>query len=243
MKKQVIVTTSWDDNHKLDSKLTKLLKKYNIKGTFYISPNNTKFKKQDLLNYKEIIKLSKDFEIGAHTITHPRLTKVSEKEAQKEIIDSKIYLEKLTKKEIKSFCYPSGDYNNKVKELVKKAGFIYARTINSIVTSPPKDFFEVKTTINCAPPSIRGLCGELKFTIKSSVKLIPCLLTKDWGKRAKKAFDFVLKNGGVFHLWGHSWEIDKYNDWDKLEKVLSYISNKKDVKYLINSQLNEVYKG
>ncbi|MCX6750242.1 MAG: polysaccharide deacetylase family protein, partial [Candidatus Pacearchaeota archaeon] len=113
MKKQIIVTTSWDDGHKLDLRLAKLLKKYNIKGTFYISPRNREFKKEDLLTDKEIIELSKDFEIGAHTMTHPRLTKVSEEEAFKEILESKRYLEKLTGKEIKSFCYPGGDYNKK----------------------------------------------------------------------------------------------------------------------------------
>jgi hypothetical protein len=35
----IYVTTSWDDGHKLDMKLAVLLKKYGIKGTFYICPN------------------------------------------------------------------------------------------------------------------------------------------------------------------------------------------------------------
>lgn len=34
MKKQIIVTTSWDDGHKLDLKLAKLLEKHEIRGTF-----------------------------------------------------------------------------------------------------------------------------------------------------------------------------------------------------------------
>ena len=95
MKKQIIVTTSWDDGHKLDLKLAKLLKKYGIRGTFYISPKNREFREEDLLSDEEIIKLDRDFEIGAHTMTHPRLTKISEREAFNEIIDSKKYLENL----------------------------------------------------------------------------------------------------------------------------------------------------
>jgi len=31
--------------------------------------------------------------------------------------------------------------------------------------------------------------------------------------------------------------IDKYNDWNKFEKVLSYISNRKNLRYLTNSEI------
>ena len=97
-KKIKIITTSWDDGHKLDLKLAKILQKYNIKGTFCISPNNREWNKKDLLSDKEIKQLSQDFEIGAHTMTHPLLTKISERDAIQEIRDSKIFLEKLIRK-------------------------------------------------------------------------------------------------------------------------------------------------
>ena len=32
-------------------------------------------------------------------------------------------------------------------------------------------------------------------------------------------FDYVVKIRGVYQLWGHSWEIEKHNDWDKLRNV------------------------
>ncbi len=63
------------------------------------------------------------------------------------------------------------------------------------------------------------------------------MFTKDWAKIAKNTFDYVNQNGGVWHLWGHSWEIDKYNDWNKFEKILSYISNRKNLRYLTNSEI------
>jgi peptidoglycan/xylan/chitin deacetylase (PgdA/CDA1 family) len=50
MKKQIMVTTTWDDSHILDFKLAKLLKKYGIKGTFYISPKNREFREEELLS-------------------------------------------------------------------------------------------------------------------------------------------------------------------------------------------------
>ncbi len=238
-KKQIIVTTSWDDGHKLDLKLANLLKKYNIQGTFYISPNEREFKERDLLSDKDIIGLAKDFEIGAHTMTHVRLTNLDKGEAFKEIIRSKEYLENLTKEKIKCFSYPFGNYNKKIKELIKKAGFFYARTVNPLIINYPKDNFKGGVTVGCHPPisSLRGLCGEIKFAVSFNIKIIPCLFTKDWEKRSKIAFDIVLKNGGIFHLWGHSWEVEKYHEWDKLERILDYLGNRPNVKYLTNTQM------
>jgi hypothetical protein len=30
----------------------------------------------------------------------------------------------------------------------------------------------------------------------------------------------VLDEGGVFHLWGHSWEVGEADQWTRLEEVL-----------------------
>lgn len=244
MKKQVIVTTSWDDGHKLDLKLAKLLKKYNIKGTFYVSPRNREFKKEDLLSDKEIVELSTDFEIGAHTITHPRLTSINKKEAQKEIADSKKYLENLTKKEVKCFCYPGGKYNKDIKELVKKIGFVYARTMKRFSFSFPEHALSSKTTLETHRNSLLTLpIDSIKILRFSKFNPIKFFKNLNWEHLAKKMFDEVMKDGGVYHLWGHSWVIDKFNDWNKLERVLDYINNKLDIKYLTNSQMiEEVYR-
>ena len=95
--KKFYVTTSWDDGHILDLKLAKLLKKYNLNGTFYVSPHNREFDESDLLSVRDIVTISKDFEIGAHTQTHLDLTRISPEQAREEIIGSKQYLEKILK--------------------------------------------------------------------------------------------------------------------------------------------------
>ena len=235
MKKQIIVTTSWDDGHKLDLKLVKLLKKYGIRGTFYISPKNREFGKEDLLSDEEIIKLNNNFEIGAHTMTHPRLTKISEREAFNEIIDSKKYLGKLLGEEIRCFCYPCGKYNKKIIELVRKAGFYYSRTMKKFELRPVRNFLLSGTTLEAHRNSLLTLpLDSLKILTFSRFNLIEFFKNLHWEYLAKKTFDYVEKNGGVYHLWGHSWVIQKCNDWEKIERVLSYISKKMNVKYLTN---------
>jgi peptidoglycan/xylan/chitin deacetylase (PgdA/CDA1 family) len=232
MKKQIIVTTSWDDGHKLDLKLAKLLKKYGIRGTFYISPKNREFREEDLLSDEEIIKLNKNYEIGAHTMTHPRLTKISEREAFSEIIDSKKYLENLIGEEVRCFCYPGGRYNKKVKELVKRTGFIGARTTKRFCFEYPPDPLAYGTTIH-AYNHISDIPKILRFSKFNPLKFYKNLY---WEHHAKRMFAYVFKHGGVYHLWGHSWEIEKNHYWHKLEDLLAYISNRKNLKYLTNSE-------
>ena len=64
--------------------------------------------------------------IGAHTVSHPSLAKMSTKDQQIEVLSSKDYLEKLLKKEIDMFSYPFGmretDYNKETVEICKQSG-------------------------------------------------------------------------------------------------------------------------
>lgn len=236
IKKQFIVTTSWDDGLKLDLKIAKLLNKYNLKGTFYIAPNNREWNRKDILSNNEIKQLSHDFEIGVHTMTHPTLTQINEQAAYQEMLGSKIFLEKLINTEMKMFCYPKGFYNARIKSLVRKTGFIGARTVKRFHIFPPVDFFEFGTTVQATP-------HRLKFSpelpLKLNLTFSYSLFIKEWVNIAKKIFDYVYQNGGIFHLWGHSWEVDKHDDWEKLEDVFSYISQKPSVKYLENGELIE----
>src|ERR1017187_281306 len=146
--KRVVITTSWDDGHRLDLRLAKLLQKYDLPGTFYISPHDQEFKRSELLKPAEIKRLGQSFEIGAHTMTHPRLTKVSDKVAEQEILDSKKYLEKVTGSKVTSFCYPGGNYNRRHVAMVRQAGLTYARTVRRHFYTTKGSLLEANTTVN-----------------------------------------------------------------------------------------------
>ena len=89
---KTIITTSWDDGHSLDFKLANILEKNKIPGTFYV-PINMPGKK--VISKDEIKILSKKFEIGGHTLTHPNLTKLSNEDIEKEVNIGKEELEKI----------------------------------------------------------------------------------------------------------------------------------------------------
>lgn len=85
--------------------------------------------KKPLIDWQDIDYIIKQgIEIGSHTLTHPFLTKIDPKDARREIEFSKKKLEDKIGVEIKSFCYPYGDYNQTVRDMVEKAGYKYAFT-------------------------------------------------------------------------------------------------------------------
>ena len=63
------------------------------------------------------------WEIGAHTLSHPRLTTLPPDEAAREIQRSKAELESALQTSIQTFAYPYGDCNEAVKQAVRAAGF------------------------------------------------------------------------------------------------------------------------
>ena len=215
-----IATTSWDDGHTLDIRLAELLDKYSVPATFYIPVKNPERK---LLKPREIREVGKRFEIGGHTLNHKILTELSRNKAGEEIIQGKKKLEDILGREVESFAYPSGKYNQDIKQLVGFSGFKFARTVSLFGTSVG-DKLLVPTTVHAYDhhPLVylwHGATRKLFYSLTARGKV-----SFDWTKLAKASLDWCLENGGLFHLWGHSWEIDARGDWKRLEMVVRYIS-------------------
>jgi peptidoglycan/xylan/chitin deacetylase (PgdA/CDA1 family) len=182
----------------------------------------------------ELVKIAQGFEIGAHTMTHPRLTKLANSAAQREIVDSKLYLEDAVGRAVNSFCYPYGLFGSEHVKIVQDAGFRYARTVRRFSRSMGSDQLQAPTTVHAYSHlvDIPQAIAFGRFNPMTSWNMYA-----NWGRLAEHLFDEVLEKGGVFHLWGHSWEISKNNDWDTLRRVFDYISHRSEVTYLVNGQL------
>jgi len=228
-----IVTTSWDDGHVLDLRLANLLARYGIRGTFYVAPQNVEFAPGRRLDDAAIAKLATGFEIGAHTLTHRRLTTLSLKEAQREIVDGKEALESIIGFPVKAFCYPGGLYDAGHVKLVRAAGFSVARTTQRFAISLPTDPLQMPTTVH----AYRHLANNNALKLAKCRPLLAFNLVRCWDRMAELLFDQVLASNGVFHLWGHSWEVDRHKDWRRLERVLAYVGRRPGVRYVTNSAL------
>ena len=79
---------------------------------------------KSLMNWQMIKVLSKGgITFGSHTQSHPFLTELSTSQAMEEIAGSKAALEDQLDCSVNHFCYPSGNYNDRITELVKSAGY------------------------------------------------------------------------------------------------------------------------
>jgi peptidoglycan/xylan/chitin deacetylase (PgdA/CDA1 family) len=116
-------------NKKLDEQ-EKFFEKYR---PFYKTVDEGITQYYRFLNSKELYDFSQNelVTIGAHTVTHPKLSILSKDEILRELQESKESLEKLIKKDVTVAAYPFGgymDYNSDVIEVCKELGFKKATT-------------------------------------------------------------------------------------------------------------------
>ncbi|MDO8954516.1 MAG: polysaccharide deacetylase family protein [Gammaproteobacteria bacterium] len=100
---------------------------------------------EDLLMNAEQLKYiaNAGMEIGAHSLSHRDLTKLTSEEAYHEILQSKLNLEQLVGTEVISFAYPYGYYSEAIKVLTKQAGFKMAVATDRGGLHIEQDLFEV----------------------------------------------------------------------------------------------------
>lgn len=82
------------------------------------------------------LKASNVFELSAHTVTHPSLSKISPGERRKEISQSRRECELLTGASVPGFSYPYGDTSRVVQKDVADSGFQWACTTVSESVNP-----------------------------------------------------------------------------------------------------------
>lgn len=100
--------------------------------------------------------------IGAHTCTHPRLSKIPRDQAREEIVSSKKKLEDQFGQPVAHFAYPFGDYDDAVVEMVKEAGFQTACTMDRGVNDRSTDPFRLKRwTARYPTRTLRALVRRL----------------------------------------------------------------------------------
>jgi peptidoglycan/xylan/chitin deacetylase (PgdA/CDA1 family) len=86
-------------------------------------------------------------DIGAHTISHPILTKLNDQDAWEEIASGKQQLEAIIGKPVKLFAYPNGkaghDFNERHVRMAQEAGFSAAFTTSMGAATSKHDRFQL----------------------------------------------------------------------------------------------------
>lgn len=83
-------------------------------------------------------------EVGSHTHLHPRLTQCTDEQLQAELTTSKAELEVLLGVPVTQFCYPYGDWDERVATAALNAGYAAATTVNRGRAKPGDDLMRLR---------------------------------------------------------------------------------------------------
>lgn len=84
------------------------------------------------------------WELGAHTLSHPRLTEIQEEQASKEISLSREKLQTRFQVPVGSFSFPYGAHNPRLCQIVRASGYRNAVTIFSSAPDVASDPFRMR---------------------------------------------------------------------------------------------------
>lgn len=231
-----IVTTSWDDGDACDNRIAEMLHRHKLPGTFYVPI--TGHQRSRVLGRGEMRALvSEGFEVGGHGFSHLVLPECTKELLIREVETSKQQLEDILGSKVSMFAYPRGRYSSAVIRSVKQAGYLGARTTEMLAQGFEYDAYRMPTTVQVFPHSkseyLRNLARAADFG-RAWRFIAELWQAGSWVDLAKALFDLTLAEGGVFHIYGHSWEIDELGLWNDLEEILNYVSGREYVVYIPN---------
>ncbi len=234
-----VVTTSWDEGSPYDLQVARLLASRKLTGTFYIPvKGHHKSCRRDLADLHSLD--GQRFEIGAFGIAHQDLCACDSKQLALEVERCKARLENDLGEQISMFAYPRGRTNRRVIASLKSAGYKGARTTSLLARGFSFDPFRMPISAHVFPYSRAEYLRTLGQTLdirRAWTYAARYRRASNWVEFAKAIFDSVLRTGGIWHLYGHSQEIEELRLWDGLREVLDYVANRPGVLYVANGSL------
>ncbi len=223
--KMKAVTFSYDDGVTQDIRLVELLNKYGLKATFNI--NSGFLGQRGILerggqmvsHYKlaaeDIKRVYEGHEVAVHTLHHLTLTELDDAAIIEQVEQDRINLEKLVGYDVVGMAYPNGPNDDRVAEVIKNNTKVkYVRTITLA------DNFDRQDNLYRFNPTAYHIM-DVKRLFEMGERFI----------------NEPADSPKIFYIWGHSYEMDFTNTWNKLEEFFEFISGRDDIYYGTNAQI------
>lgn len=186
-----------------------IFKKYNYPFTLFVYVEATQKRYKDFMSWEQIKEASKYGEIGLHSYSHGHLTHFSKKEVYddtKKAYD--IFVDKLGF-EPKGYAYPFGEYNDTVKNEIKKFGFDYIVNQSNGSVNKNSDKYNLHRVALVGKTNIKE---KLRYKTLEASWIEPKEYPKDGIlKRVKVKVDPKYKNMKVY-LSTYGWQDVKVKD-------------------------------
>ena len=198
------VAFSFDDGRSEDARLAKLFDQYALRATFHL--NSGRVGREGYLSAAQAVQLSQTHEVALHGENHARLINCPSTVTVQEVLRDRIFLEETVNGILQGFSYPYGDVNESIYHAVAACGVKYARTANSThCFGLPDDFLLWNPTCH----------------MYEAYRDMPHFLEK-----LPK-----LGQAPLFLIWGHSFELERDNGWDEMEKFFREIAGREEIWY------------
>ena len=130
-----------------------------------------------------------------------------------QVIEDRRALERIMGYTVRGLAYPNGSYDENVIDALKACGIRYARTVTSTHGfNMPSDYLRWDPTCHHADPALFDLCDQFIGNHKTQYLY-------------------------MFYLWGHSYEFERDDNWNIIEKFSKKIENKSDIWYATNIEI------
>ena len=103
--------------------------------------------------------------IEPHTLSHPKLAKLSRADANSEIRESRRMLEEMLGTTPMLFAYPYGSFSEETTELVRELGFMGAVTVEEGTVGPSTDVFRLSRNSIDSSTTFSQFRGKVSRTI------------------------------------------------------------------------------
>lgn len=222
---QATITTSWDDGHPLDLRLADMLADHGLRATFYVPMRCDR----PVMSASELRRLAEGFEIGAHTLDHRPFTAIPPAEAQRQIVESRQWLEDVLGRPCAVICPPLGRFGAAHVRMMRQAGFRGYRTVELLSLDRPRP----RDGIHELPTSVQAFGHGPAAYLRNALRRFRAdnLLRYwrcgggSWLVLLRGLLREATDRGGVLHLWGHSWEIDENSLWAELREGMRILKD------------------
>lgn len=222
------LTFSYDDGVEQDIRLMEIFNRHGLKGTFNINGNNLQEEERTYapgqihrcLARKRALEvysgeMGQNHEIAIHGYTHPFLDRVPRNIATYEVMKDREQLEAIFGRIIRGCAYPMGTYSDMTVEVLHDCGIAYARTAVSTGNfAVPTDWLRMPATCHhnneCLFQLAETFVGEQ-----------PNYRATPW----------------LFNVWGHAYEFEANDNWDRIETFCDKVSGRDDVWYATNIEI------
>ena len=227
--KRKAVTFSFDDGVVQDRRLVKLFNKYGFKCTWNINSALLNFPGQitdrghtvdySKIDIYEVKSLYQGHEVAVHSLFHPDLRQESDDSVRLNIETDRLILEKLVGYPIIGMAYPGGVFDDRVVDIIKnKTAIKYSRTIqNTYNFGRQEDLLRFNPTVH-----------SMDFDNLS--KLID------------KFIEMKPEEDQILFIWGHAYELDFKDTWDRFEEIIKKLAHRDDIFYGTNKEVLIDYK-